>query len=216
MTTAREDILNAIRQNRALAGLQPEDGHIAEPLVLPPPRQPGSPQEEMERLFKEIGLLSGQAQTIARDDLSANLRDLVRSESIRKAVVWDTPRLVDLGIPELLTSTGVEVIPCRSDYARLAECDLGITGVDFALPETGTLVLGSSGNKPRSVSLLPRVHLAILEPSVLRADLHQVFAEAKGFPYLIFVTGPSRTSDIEMVVTLGVHGPKSLYAWNIP
>lgn len=50
---------------------------------------------------------------------------------------------------------------------------------------------------------------------MLRADLHQVFAEAKDSNYLVFITGPSRTADIELTVTLGVHGPKNLYIWMI-
>ena len=75
--------------------------------------------------------------------------------------------------------------------------------------------MNSSAVQPRAVSLVPRVHLAILRPAALRADLHQVFAEAKHQPYLIFITGPSRTADIELTVTLGVHGPKTLYVWSI-
>jgi L-lactate dehydrogenase complex protein LldG len=46
---------------------------------------------------------------------------------------------------------------------------------------------------------------------MLRADMHQVFDEAKDSNYLVFITGPSRTANIELTVTLGVHGPKSLY-----
>jgi hypothetical protein len=86
----------------------------------------------------------------------------------------------------------------------MALCDLGITEADNLLPETGTLVLRSSAERPRAVSLLPRIHLAIVRPSMLRADMHEVFAEAKDSPYLVFITGPSRTADIELTVTLGV------------
>jgi len=88
-----------------------------------------------------------------------------------------------------------------------------ITEADYLLPETGTLVLKSSAEKPRAVSLLPRIHLAIVCPEMLRADMHEVFAEAKDSNYLVFITGPSRTADIELTVTLGVHGPKNLYVW---
>jgi L-lactate dehydrogenase complex protein LldG len=95
----------------------------------------------------------------------------------------------------------------------VAQCELGVTGADGVLPETGTLVLRSDAQRPRVVSLLPRVHLAIFTPQALRADLHQVFAEAKDSSYAVLVTGPSRTADIELTLTLGVHGPKALYAW---
>lgn len=88
-----------------------------------------------------------------------------------------------------------------------------MTGADAALPETGTLLLRSSPERPRVGSFLPRVHLALVTPAALRADLHQVFAESKGAGYSLLVTGPSRTADIELTLTLGVHGPKSLYVW---
>jgi L-lactate dehydrogenase complex protein LldG len=74
-------------------------------------------------------------------------------------------------------------------------------------------VLRSSATQPRAVSLLPRIHLAIVRPDMLRPDMHQVFAEAGRSHYLLFITGPSRTADIELTVTLGVHGPKNLYVW---
>ena len=95
----------------------------------------------------------------------------------------------------------------------MALCDLGITEADYLLPETGTIVLRSSAEKPRAVSLLPRIHLAIVRPDMLRPDMHQVFAEAKESNYLVFITGPSRTADIELTTTLGVHGPKELFVW---
>jgi L-lactate dehydrogenase complex protein LldG len=116
-------------------------------------------------------------------------------------------------VGEVLQTLGVEVIPAQADKHLVAACELGVTGADAALPETGTLLLRSSPERPRVVSLLPRVHLAIFTPTVLRADLHQVFAEAKDAGYSVLVTGPSRTADIELTLTLGVHGPKSLYAW---
>jgi L-lactate dehydrogenase complex protein LldG len=132
---------------------------------------------------------------------------------VKKAVLWPHPGLEQFGFAERLRSLGVEVVPPDAEKDALAECDLGVTGVDFALPETGTLGLLSSAEQPRAVSLLPRVHLAVMTPGALRADLHQVFAEAKNHHYLILITGPSRTSDIELTLTLGVHGPKALYLW---
>ena len=126
---------------------------------------------------------------------------------------WEIPHLKQLGVTEILNSLGVELISPNADKHEIAQCDLGITEADNLLPETGTLVLSSSFEKPRAVSLLSRVHLAIVHPEMLRADMHQVFAEAKDSNYLVFITGPSRTADIELTVTLGVHGPKNLDVW---
>jgi len=141
------------------------------------------------------------------------LKTLITDQNIRKATVWETPHLRQLGIAEILNFLGVELISPNANKYEMAQCDLGITEADYLLPETGTLVLRSSDEKPRAVSLLPRVHLAIVTPAALRADMHQVFAETKDSNYLVLITGPSRTADIELTVTLGVHGPKNLYVW---
>ena len=85
----------------------------------------------------------------------------------------------------------------------------------ISYPKQGLSSCAPLRKKPCGVSLPPRVHLAIVRPEMLRADMHQVFAEGKDSHYLVFITGPSRTADIELTVTLGVHGPKNLYVWMI-
>jgi L-lactate dehydrogenase complex protein LldG len=168
---------------------------------------------EVERFLEEVKKLSGVSQELSPSDIDAALGTLVREQNVHKATVWETPPLRQLGVTEILNSLGVELIHPNATKHEMAQCDLGITEADFLLPETGTLVLRSSAQKPRAVSLLPRIHLAIVRPEMLRADMHQVFAEAKDQHYLVFITGPSRTADIELTVTLGVHGPKNLYVW---
>ena len=165
--------------------------------------------------MNEIKKLSGVGQIVTPAEIDTALKILVQEQNIRKATAWETPHLRRLGIPEILNSLGVELVSPNASKHALALCDLGITEADYLLPETGTLVLQSSAEKARAVSLLPRIHLAIIRPERLRADMHQVFAEAKNRHYLVFITGPSRTADIELTVTLGVHGPKKLYVWMI-
>jgi L-lactate dehydrogenase complex protein LldG len=187
----------------------------------PPPPPPAihearvsqSVDSETETLLSEIKKLSGVGRRLLPSEVDAELRALVDEQNIHRASVWETPQLRQMGISEILNSLGVELVSPNAGKHELATCDLGVTEADYLLPETGTLVLGSSAGRARAVSLLPRVHLAIVRPEMLRADMHQVFAEAKERHYLLFITGPSRTADIELTVTLGVHGPRSLYVW---
>lgn len=187
------------------------------PLSLRPaiyePRLPESVDSEIARFLDEVKKLSGVGQKLTPTDIASTLKSLVAEQNIHKAAVWNTDHLKQLGIADTLRSLGVELVSPNADKHEIAQCDLGITEADYLLPETGTLVLRSSSEKPRAVSLVPRVHLAIVRPEMLRADMHQVFAEAKDGNYLVFITGPSRTADIELTVTLGVHGPKNLYVW---
>ena len=212
MNSPREEILARVR---AALNRRPD---TPVPPVPPSgrvgPRAAGTTETEIELLFAEIAKLNGVTRRLGnRDGLQPALADLVTAEAVKKATLWVTPDLQAWDVAGRLKGLGVELVSPQAGMRAVAECDLGVTGVDAALPETGTLVLRSSAEKPRVVSLLPRVHLAILRPSALRADLHQAFAEVKGDGYVVLVTGPSRTADIELTLTLGVHGPKSLYAW---
>jgi L-lactate dehydrogenase complex protein LldG len=212
MTSSRDQILNRVRAAlsdgaRAPASSLPATARVA-------PRVASDADAEIDLLLAEIAKLGGVARRVAgRDELRAALRDLVQTERVKKATLWQTRELHDLGIAEILSELDVEIVPPDADKRALAECDLGITGADAVLPETGTLVLRASPEHPQSISLLPRVHLAILHPSALRADLHQVLDEVKGDQRVHFITGPSRTADIEKTLTIGVHGPKVLCVW---
>jgi L-lactate dehydrogenase complex protein LldG len=178
-------------------------------------RIPASIESEIQLFLDEVKKLSGVGQRLAVSEVDSALKTLVVQQKIRKATVWGTPKLRQLSITETLTSLGVELVSLNASKDEMALCDLGVTEADFLLPETGTLVLRSSAEKPRGVSLLPPTHLAIVRPEMLRPDMHQVFAEAKDSNYLVFITGPSRTADIELTTTLGVHGPKNLLVWMI-
>jgi L-lactate dehydrogenase complex protein LldG len=209
MGDSRETILGNVRGALGRAPGAPVSSRP--PLVAA--RVPGSRDAEIDRLLSEISALTGVARRVPAGQMDSALQELVHSQSVRKATLWSTSRLEQLGLVSRLGSLGVEIVSPDAGAAALADVDLGITEADFALPETGTLGLFSSPTQPRQVSLVPRIHLAIVHPSALRADLHEVFAEAKQRHYMVFVTGPSRTADIELTVTIGVHGPKVLHAW---
>jgi len=212
MNPMRDEILEKVRE-----GLGRRAGTAPPP--IPPtariaPRVAGDPEDEIAQLLAEITKLNGSTRRLAgRQELRVALTELVQAEGVKKATLWTTPDLVTWDVAGTLKALGVELVSPQADKHLVAECELGVTGADAALPETGTLLLRSSPERPRVASLLPRVHLAILTPAALRPDLHQAFTDAKDAGYSVLVTGPSRTADIELTLTLGVHGPKSLYAW---
>ncbi len=210
--SAREEILSKVRW--ALGRQSVSTARPLPALTKVEPRQAGDTTSEIDLLMSEIDKVGGVTRRLSSGQaLRSSLRELVEAEGIKKAMVWETPELEKLGVLDSLRDLGVEIVPAHAPPERLAECELGVTGVDAALPETGTLLLRSAPDKPRVVSLLPRVHLALLSSKALRADLPQAFADIKPDGYAVCITGPSRTSDIELTLTIGVHGPKSLHVW---
>ena len=209
--SARDEILDAIRS--ALGRRPGQPAPLVPPTARVPARVPGSADDEIKVLLDEISKLGGRTRWLDADDFKDALIELIEVETIRKASLWQTAELQALGVSEILSGQGVKIVSSQAGKNALAQCDLGVTGVDVALPETGTLVLRASPPQPRAVSLLPRVHLALVRPANLRADLVTVLREMRADPYAVFVTGPSRTADIELTVTIGVHGPQVLYVW---
>jgi L-lactate dehydrogenase complex protein LldG len=178
------------------------------------PRNAAGQDEEIERMISEVEHLSGRGRKIhGRDEFAAALDELIRAEEIRTASFQDHPVGHPYGIVKLLEERGIRMISPQADRRELAECDLGITVADGALPETGSVLLRTTQGQPDLLSLLPRVHLALVSPSAILADLHQAFAEAKTDRHFVLVSGSSRTADIEKVLTLGVHGPKAFHVW---
>lgn len=178
------------------------------------PRKAATLGEEMEMMLLEVKRLGGHGLKVrGRDEFAAALDDLIKAEGIRTAAFSDHPLYHPYGIAELLKGFGVQIATPDGDGRKLAECDLGITVADAAIPETGTVLLRTTQGQPDLLSLLPRVHLALVIPEAFLADIHQAFAMAKGDRHFVLVSGSSRTADIEKILTLGVHGPKSFHVW---
>ncbi len=100
---------------------------------------------------------------------------------------------------------------------KLFDCDVGVTGAQAAIAETGTLVLESERERHRLASLLPPVHIAILNAADICLSLGEALRLVRRdgstamSRTITFITGPSRTADIELTLAIGVHGPKELY-----
>ena len=121
-----------------------------------------------------------------------------------------------LGLASVLKTGGIELV--QSDLRQgAAAAAVGVTGANFAFAATGTVVLESTAEDIRLASTLPEHHVVLLDPAkILVDDLAAVpylrtFHQNSPCNYLAYITGPSRTADIERVLTIGVHGPKQLH-----
>jgi L-lactate dehydrogenase complex protein LldG len=205
---SREAILHKVRTALGRSVGQP-------PAPAPPPylRIPaGAREERIASFFRAVELLAGKTFRANTPDAA---RDYVESVVAgRRAVVSNAPFLADCGITKI---PGVE---CGyTDRERLraacAEAAVGITSAEYALADTGTLVMLASPAEPRMISLLPPVHVAVLAPDRLLSSLDELFTvlpnPARNTSSMVLITGPSRTADIEQILVRGVHGPGELH-----
>ena len=130
-----------------------------------------------------------------------------------RVALSDAPALLPLARQLTAQIAEIAVAPAASD---LFAFDVGITAAQGAIAETATLVLQSDRERHRLVSLLPPVHVAILKANQLCLTLGEALAalHVNGeelSPTITFITGPSRTADIELTLAIGVHGPQKLF-----
>jgi len=122
-----------------------------------------------------------------------------------------------LDLAEALRAAGLEpvavdALPAGEERAAFFAADAGVSGVDFLIAETGSLALDDRPDQPRSLSLLPPLHVAVADRSQLLPDLFDLFAGRRDMPScLSLITGPSKTGDIELRLVTGVHGPGELH-----
>jgi L-lactate dehydrogenase complex protein LldG len=132
----------------------------------------------------------------------------------RGAVASNAPYLAACGITALagVRSGFTDSATLRAACATTA---VGITSADYALADTGTLVMIASPAEARLVSLLPPVHVAVVPVSRLLTGLDELFTlvpdPARVTSSMVLITGPSRTADIEQILVRGVHGPGELH-----
>jgi len=160
--------------------------------------------ELVERFLRELTALGVEHHVEpSADAVRARVTATVGDRPVLR---WDADRL-PYGVGDLFPRAADGASP-RDVQAAAA---IGITGCDAAIAETGSLALITGRGRPRAASLLPPTHLAVVRPDQLRETMGEFFreraAELAGAANCTFVTGPSRTADIELTLTLGVHGP---------
>jgi L-lactate dehydrogenase complex protein LldG len=178
---------------------------------------------------ERVGAVVHQAPTAV--DAADVMLGVARERGVRSVGTWARRWLgVAQASAERLAAGGLDVFEASPERVadperatrrdRLAMAGLGLTTADLAVAETGSLVLASGTGKGRAVSLLPPCHVAVLGADRLIATLDEAGVvleawHADGTPgvgaNVVFVTGPSRTADIELTLTRGVHGPREVH-----
>jgi L-lactate dehydrogenase complex protein LldG len=191
------------------------------------------------RLQEELRAVGGtvwRAQSVA--DATQYITQLAVAKAATQVVRWPSAVLDTLEIEAALRQRHIDVqattlpqaegsgnaaaMAVRRQELRelLARAEIGLSGVDYAIAATGTLVLSALPGQMRSVSLLPPVHVAVARRAQIIATMADylglISASGANLQHHLtscvsFITGPSRTGDIELSLTIGVHGPGELY-----
>ncbi|MEO8038498.1 MAG: lactate utilization protein C [Betaproteobacteria bacterium] len=205
--SARDNILARIRSARGAAAASAQsdlaaiDGRINQ---HPVGTRPAMHWEQVPRFREQCVRMSSTVDEVAsmRDVPAAVARFLTEQGLPMRAVAW--PKIAHLD----WTGTGVTVEdrPARGDDL------VGITGVHLALAETGTVMLLSGVDTPAATSLLPETHIAVVPAGRIVLAMEEAWARTREelgeLPRAVnFVSGPSRTADIEGQLQIGAHGP---------
>lgn len=220
MSSARDDILARIREALRLPAAKP---HMKSHDHAGSPAKPGrawlpdageTPEQRLKVLADN--LLKLKAQLIRVPDMpsaSAALSELATSKGWKRLAYHANHD----------TRAAVATLSCEAwavdqdfDKQRLEGCDAGLTTCEAIVAQTGSILVSSSDNGGRALSILPHVHVVIARADQVVGDLTDAFALTRKrhgdrLPSMLsFITGPSRTGDIERILVLGAHGPKEL------
>ncbi len=210
------------RLEEGLAELEAQAGDIRRGLTQRAP-------EVADKLDKMARLGGWQVYRAAGyEDAVEYAASLATSLGAERLVRSDQPVFSELPLDAALQSLGITVTTVARDESRTRESlrqeisasGMGLTGADYAVAETGSVVIMPRKGLSRLVSLVPPVHLALVRPQEVIESLDQLFLLRRleyyrnggdMGSYLNFITGPSRTADIEMTLVVGVHGPKEAH-----
>ncbi|WP_303722449.1 lactate utilization protein [Malonomonas rubra] len=175
--------------------------------------------KEVKKNFVSAAEAAG-AQVVACDGVKQAVEYLAeKTPGILLCPAFASGERIDLA--GQLRRAGITVVD--SDFREQAPtAQAGVTGVNFAMADTGTLALESTAEEIRLATTLPEVQFALLDPQKIYADSLEAVEPLRQLHlrdprnYIAYITGPSRTADIERVLTIGVHGPKQLHILLVP
>ncbi|MGE5646898.1 MAG: LutC/YkgG family protein [Acidobacteriota bacterium] len=206
--TSREAILGSVRKALGRSEAQP-------PAPVPPARIriPEVPLEaRIEQFFCALERLAGKTLLAGGPEDARNYIAALIGE--KPAVASNASFLSTCGITSL-PSVRTNFTDRDALRQACASAGFGITSADYALADTGSLVMLASPEEARLVSLLPPVHVAVVPRDRILTGLDELFSilpdPGAASSSMVLITGPSRTADIEQILVRGVHGPGEIH-----
>ena len=211
----REEFLKSIRHRTRTGKYKPTHAPDIAWTSKGEPRESEPIQDPPARFLEELEALEGRGErTGSMEEARDYVLSLAREKGAKLLVRWDDEELEALGVDDPLKEAGVEVAVWRDldDFREVAGgADIGLTTAEWAVAETGSLVLTGGPGRGRTVALLPPIHVAVVPIDRVLSTVQEAiekYAGAEGLPANVcFHTGPSRSGDIEMSLTIGMHGP---------
>ena len=211
---------------RPYARLQEEQASVEERAEATMDRLAGNRRaivDELARVAELRGWVVHRAAGV--EDAVGYVCGLAEKMEARRVVRSVEEVFNDVPLDDALAALGasVQVMARDEESAGLfnpADADLGVTGVDYAIAETGTAVVLPRRGVSRLTSLLPPVHMALVKPSQTLESLDDLYLLRRlaylhdgvdAGSYMNFITGPSRTADIEQTLVIGAHGPRETH-----
>ena len=215
MNQARDAILGSIRSSLAASAPFDEDwrkhhghsGDFAAVRKLTPSAM--SRDVLVENFRNNLESVGGHCTVVSNESEAADHVSKVIENSVAKRIAISDSELVKRVVDR---GDGIEIVE-NAPAEYLFDCDLGITSAQWAIAETGTLVLESDKESHRLTSLVPPVHLCVLKADNIRQTMGEILelVSTEMSRTVTFITGASRTSDIELTLAIGVHGPGELH-----
>ncbi len=182
------------------------------------------PEDAIQQFKQKYESLAGVVHlTAGTEEAAAVVASIFRETDAKRIALGDLPEDLQKVIEGQCAEAGVEVFKPPFDRAELPHkidtAQVGVSTAAFAIAESGTLVEFATNDAFRLVSTLPRVHVGLVRAENLVETLREAaplvrdfYAENPRNATATFISGPSRTADIEMRLTLGVHGPEVAHA----
>jgi L-lactate dehydrogenase complex protein LldG len=177
-----------------------------------------SQEERLARFERLITSVHGEVVHVARGEWSHALAEVLTAKRVKRlALGREHPVAVEARAA--LVDAEVELVDVQRDIAswqreQFETVDAGLTSTRGAIAETGSLWLWPSVDEPRLISLVPPIHIAVLDADTLEDtffDVVEAHGWASGMPTnALLISGPSKTADIEQTLAYGVHGPREL------